>query len=270
MMPVGTSSAQRLVLNIGAAPIALYIEDPSFADLMRERYGDFVEAQGPACAEVEVQLAEAQSGDPDQEMQVVRDGRLWRMERGDLRAEFDSDTNRGVIRQTANPYAIDSALRVIHTLLLSNQGGFLLHAASAIRNDKAYVFSGVSGAGKTTIARLAPPDATLLTDEASYLRPEDGGYFAYGTPFAGELARIGEPAKAPVEKLLLLAKGPENRLDRVPTSAAARLLMRNILFFARDAAAVARVFNSACDFVARVPVYVLTFFPSPEVWNLIG
>ena len=269
-MPVSTSPAQRLVLNIGMAPIALHIEDPDFADLMRERYGGFVEAQGPACAEVEVRLVEAQNGDPEQEMQVVRDGRLWRLERGDLRAEFDSETNRGVIRQAANPYAIDSALRVIHTLLLSKQGGFLLHAASAIRNRKAFVFSGISGAGKTTISRLAPADVTLLTDEVSYLRPMDAGYVAFGTPFAGELARIGEPAQAPIEKLLLLAKGRENRFDRVPPPEAARLLMRNILFFARDPAAVARVFDSACDFVARVPVYVLSFYPSSEVWDLIG
>jgi ABC-type multidrug transport system ATPase subunit len=62
------------------------------------------------------------------------------------------------IEQTINPFSLDSVLRILHTLLLAREGGFLLHASSAIRNGSAFLFSGVSGAGKTTMARLAPPD----------------------------------------------------------------------------------------------------------------
>ena len=114
------------------------------------------------------------------------------MERGDFRAEWEPSTGKGRIRQSANPYSIDAVLRIVHTLVLARQGGFLLHSASAIRNGKAFLFAGVSGAGKTTISRLAPADATLLTDEISYVRKQDEDYFAFGTPFTGELAKLGE------------------------------------------------------------------------------
>jgi len=70
-------------------------------------------------------------------------------------------TGRGRVRQNANPYSLDSVLRILHSLILAERGGFLLHAASAICNGRAYLFSGVSGAGKTTMTRLAPPDITL-------------------------------------------------------------------------------------------------------------
>ena len=73
-----------------------------------------------------------------------------------------------------------------------------------------FLFAGVSGAGKTTISRLAPADVTLLTDEISYLRRNGEGYVAYGTPFAGELAKVGENIRAPLAALYLLAQGPEN------------------------------------------------------------
>ena len=63
----------------------------------------------------------------------------------------------GIFVQSANPYSIDAALRIIHSLILARQGGLLVHAASAVRNGKAFLFAGVSGAGKTTISRLAPP-----------------------------------------------------------------------------------------------------------------
>jgi hypothetical protein len=161
-------------------------------------------------------------------------------------------------------------LRIVHTLILAHEGGFLLHSAGAIRNGRAFLFSGVSGAGKTTISRLAPSDATLLTDEVSYIRRDDAGYRACGTPFAGELARVGENCSAPIASLFFLKQGPENKIGPIEKSEAIRRLMRNILFFAEDANLVESVFQSACDFVERVPVQRLTFTPDSRIWNLIG
>jgi len=43
--------------------------------------------------------------------------------------------------QNANPYSLDSVLRILHSLILAERGGFLLHAASAICNGRAYLFS---------------------------------------------------------------------------------------------------------------------------------
>jgi hypothetical protein len=161
-------------------------------------------------------------------------------------------------------------LRILHTLILAQEGGFLLHAASAIRNGRAFLFAGVSGAGKTTLSRLAPPDVTLLTDEISYVRCSGDVYRACGTPFAGELARVGENCSAPLAGLFLLAKGAENSVESVSRAEATRSLLRNILFFAEDQELVKRVFASACTFVDRVPVRRLTFFPDHRVWNLIA
>ena len=161
-------------------------------------------------------------------------------------------------------------LRIVHTLILAKQGGFLVHAASAIRGGRAFLFAGVSGAGKTTISRLAPSDAILLTDEISYVRRDGNAYRACGTPFAGELARVGENQSAPLAALFLLEKGPENRIERVAPPEAVRMLLRNILFFAEDAELVNLVFRSACEFVERVPMRRLIFVPDERVWEMIG
>lgn len=71
--------------------------------------------------------------------------------------------------------------------MLTGVGGFLLHAASTISRGRGALFSGVSGAGKSTIISLARPHVMRLTDEISYIRKIDGAFRASGTPFSGEL-----------------------------------------------------------------------------------
>lgn len=250
-------------------PILLHMQDDSFRRLLARRYAGFVESDATPRFEFDIELTPPSRKAPDEDVQVNLRNGTWRLQRGDFRAQWDPGAGRGRIRQSANPYAIDSVLRIVHTLILAREGGFLLHSAGAIRNGRAFLFSGVSGAGKTTISRLAPPDVTLLTDEVSYIRRVDGCYLACGTPFAGELARVGENCSAPIDSLFFLKQGPENKIETMSKPEIVRRLMRNILFFADDSKLVRNVFQSACDFVERVPVQRLTFTPDSRVWNLI-
>jgi len=270
-LPELTAEVERLslVIAIGGMPIRVHTTDTAFLAMLEHRYAGFVGSPQSVEAEFDVDLVQPRFADPDADVRVTcRSGR-WSLTRGDFRAEWDPATRRGWIRQSANPYSIDAVLRIVHSLLLARQGGLLLHSASAIRNGRAFLFSGVSGAGKTTISRLAPADATLLTDEISYVRKHDNGYMAFGTPFTGELAKLGENVSAPVAVLYLLAQGQENRIDPLPSGEAARSLLANVLFFAEDEQLVQAAFHAAFDFASRVPVSRLTFVPDARVWELI-
>lgn len=262
-------ASHQITVEIGGMPIRLCTQDDSFRRLLARRYAGFVDSATPPRFEFDIELTTPSRQAPDEEVRVEMRGGTWQMRRGDFRAHWDPTACRGHIRQSANPYSIDSVLRIVHTLILAREGGFLLHSAGAIRNRRAFLFSGVSGAGKTTISRLAPPDVTLLTDEVSYIRRVDDGYRACGTPFAGELARVGENCSAPIASLFFLEQGPENLIEFMAKAEAIRRLMRNILFFAADPALVENVFRSACEFVERVPVQRLTFTPDSRVWGMI-
>ncbi len=270
-MPELTAEVERfsLVIAIGGMPIRVNTTDPDFLAMLEGRYSGFLGSSENAEVEFEVDLVRPGFADPAAEVRVTHRMGRWSLTRGDFRAEWEPASQRGWIRQSANPYSIDAVLRIVHSLVLARQGGFLLHSASALRNGKAFLFAGVSGAGKTTISRLAPPDATLLTDEISYVRKHDAGYVAFGTPFTGELAKLGENVSAPVAALYLLAQGPENRIDPVAPGEAARSLLANVLFFAEDEELVRAAFHSAFEFVSRVPVSRLTFVPDARVWELI-
>jgi hypothetical protein len=54
-----------------------------------------------------------------------------------------------------------------------------------------------------------------LTDEISYVLRQGDQYVAFGTPFTGELAKLGENVSASISALYLLAKGNGNRVDPV-------------------------------------------------------
>ena len=256
-------------VEIGGIPIFLRSGNLEFCRMIEQRYAGFVNPLASAEYEFEIDL-NPPSAPSDEDARVWKKDKLWFFERGDFHAEWDSRTRRGWVRQAPNPYAIDTVLRIVHSLVLAEEGGFLLHAASAIRSDRSFVFTGVSGAGKTTISRLAPPDAAVLTDEISYIRRHPGGYRAYGTPFAGELARRGENLSAPFGAVYFLEKGPVNSIAPIEGRAATRALLRNILFFCHDERLVQRVFDSACEFVSRVAVARLIFMPDERVWRLIG
>ena len=280
-MPLLTTSESRssqlitgvdrlsLVIEIGGMAVRVSTTDPGFLAMLQERYAGFVSASDNTEMDFDLDLAQARFGDPEADVRVTQRLGRWRLERGDFRAEWDPASRTGKIRQSANPYSIDAVLRIVHSLVLARQGSFLLHAASAIRNGRVFLFAGVSGAGKTTISRLAPADATLLTDEISYVRKQNNGYVAFGTPFTGELAKLGENVSAPIAALYLLEQGPENRIEPVAAADATRGLLANLLFFAEDQELVQLAFHAACEFVSRVRVSRLTFVPDSRVWEMI-
>jgi len=260
-----------VVVDVGDVPVALSTGDPALATVLQRRFHRFLTSSTSPDFHFDIDVIpdDDEDDDRDADLQVRAEGGLWRLRRGDFHAEWDPGTRRGWIRQRLSPYAADSVLRIVHTLLLSRARGFLLHASSVVRNGRAYLFTGPSGAGKTTIARLAPGDAVVLTDEISYVRRIGDRYMAYGTPFAGEFSESGEPLSAPVAAVFGLAWASDPSHERLTEGAAVQMLMRNILFFAADPALTGHLLETACDFAGAVPAFRLAFAPDARVWTTI-
>ena len=260
----------RADIAIGGLQVGVRSASRELIGMLESRYAGFLAAAGPAHFEFDVEVGPTREDEPDEDVRVFRDGALWRIERGDFRAQLDTAARRGNIRQSANPYSLDSVLRIVHTLVLAHEGGFLFHAASVVLDGRALLFAGASGAGKTTLSRLAPANATLLSDEVSFVRRAGDGYLAHGTPFAGELARPGENVSAPLAAIYLLEQGARNEIVPVPAAEALRAVLANVLFFARDDELVRAVLDSAANLVERVPVRRLRFVPQVSVWDAIA
>lgn len=114
------------------------------------------------------------------------------------------------VRSIPSPlrYPVDQ-LVLLHHLAL--RGGVIVHAAGVVLEGRAYALCGVSGAGKTTVARAfiaAGLGERLLSDDRLIVRRSpEGGYLAWGTPWPGD-ARVARNAGAPLAALVFLAQEP--------------------------------------------------------------
>ncbi len=155
----------------------------------------------------------------------------------------------------------ETFLRAATAGVLSRQGGALLHASSAIVRSAdgdaaAFVFAGLSGAGKTTLVE-GLGDGAFLSDDQSLLTHEADGFNAWGSPFAGMAARRIGPIRAPLRALCVLAsdRGDSTAVTRLDANQAVRALMRHVCSFERTAAEAERALAFAHTIAREVSVF---------------
>jgi len=147
--------------------------------------------------------------------------------------------------------------------ILSRRRALVLHACAVEIDGRALVFTGHSGAGKSTIAEIAESaGGRVMSDDRTILAVDEGGEVrAYGTPWHGSFRR-GQPTSAPVAGIFLLMQAGDNRVvPLAPVPAFGELFTRTIQPTVLDAE-VDMVIRSAEHIVARVPVGVLRFLPN--------
>lgn len=128
--------------------------------------------------------------------------------------------------------SIDAIARIAGALLYVERNSFLIHGSSIIHNGKGYLFTGVSGSGKSTIAELS--GATVLNDEISLIQVSpDGDVFVQGTPFYGDLKK-GENKRAPLCGMYLLQQSDQTFIEKVEEVKQHLCLLRNIIYFQTD------------------------------------
>lgn len=180
-------------------------------------------------------------------------------------AFFSKDLTRGTVKMVpfdvTTPYPLQYPLdEVILNMLLPRHGGVELHACGLVdRNGNGYLFAGNSGAGKTTTARLWQNDAAeILSDDRIVVRPHDGEWWMYGTPWHGE-AEICSSSRAPLRRIFLLDQAKSNFVTPAsPAAAVARLLACAFPPF-HDASGLSAIAGTLATIVNDVPVERFAF-----------
>jgi hypothetical protein len=254
-------------LRIAEIGLAIETRGDALASLLVDRYAGFVAPRAPADWRIRLAIGAAgRRGGED--VEVAGEGGRFRLERHDFTGIVDIAERAASLEvAVAREVTVDSALRVVMSLVLAAEGGLLVHAASLARGERGYVFAGPSGSGKTTLARLS--GATLLSDELSIVRWCADAVTCHGTPFWGELARGGDNRTTRLAGLYRLRKAARHARRPLARAAALGALLENVMWFSRDAAAVGRVVDVAGAIIERVPSYELEFRRDAGFWAVV-
>ena len=160
-------------------------------------------------------------------------------------------------------------------------GGLMLHATAADVDGRGIVCAGVSGVGKSTIAKLLHAvGATVLTDEHPVVRqwPAPDGevrsiqpaaaFRVHGSPWPSA-AGFARHACAPLQRIYFLEHGAENRLTPLtPREAFTRFIPVAMIPW-HDATFFDPCLQTLESLLRIVPCAVLSFRPTSEVVDLI-
>ena len=183
-------------------------------------------------------------------------------------ARVEADGDAVHFSGVRHEYALDSLLRMYLSWALLPQNGFLLHAASVLRNGKAYIFVGRSGAGKSTVASLSPR-GSVLTDEISLIERVDGAWRAFGTPFWGEFRADGMNTSAPVAGIFRLLQSRENRVEPLRPTELLKSLLPCILFFSSNRSDNELLLQILVAASREVAGYNLQFQKNRSFWEVL-
>ncbi|MCR4829040.1 MAG: hypothetical protein K5864_06215 [Bacteroidales bacterium] len=140
-----------------------------------------------------------------------------------------------------------------------------IHTSTILYHDKAVLFLGESGTGKSTHTRLwlnTIPGCRLLNDDSPFLNASS--LEVYGSPWSGK-THCYLKEKAPIAALVRLRQALENKICRLSTLEAFAALQPSLppAFFTVDQCRD-RALRFVADVVGRVPVYRLDCLPDAE------
>jgi len=278
------AGAARFGLNLSTIRIEIEGLHASLADDLRARYGPYGDEGVPReGAALRIRFAREERDyfiePPDvaefNPVWLACDDRQVRYMGHQLAGWFDTKARRGEILLTRGAFepelrAIENYLRCAVAWCAAERGGALVHAASAVRNGKAYLFYGESGAGKSTLSAVSRR-GRVVSDDLSLLLPRpEGGLDLIGSPFRGTYEE-GEPVvgRFPLAAGFRIVKDVRAEVRSVPRAVAFGQLVGNLTFVAEAFRERPDLFASIEAAFAVVPLNHLHFAKDDSFWDAI-
>ena len=143
--------------------------------------------------------------------------------------------------------------------LLLDFNGFGLHSSAVALNNKAVLFSGPCGTGKSTHANLwqqnfGSDKALILNDDKPVLRFIENTFYVYGTPWSGK-SDLNLNLKVPLQAIVFLEQAAENNIRLLTNKEALKLLIYQSLRPNSDQDKMIKLLTLLDHLLNKIPVY---------------
>lgn len=150
--------------------------------------------------------------------------------------------------------------------LTSVNADIMIHASGVYYNGRGYLFSGVTGRGKTTMASLWDNiGAHVIHDDRLIIRNIDGLFRMYNTPVYND----DVPRNAPVDKIFLIEHGDENKMVILREASSVSHVISNCIQHNYSQDMIARFLGSVSMMCSKIQIATLSFKPDRSIIEYI-
>lgn len=170
-----------------------------------------------------------------------------------------------------NPFKlfyIEQFIRVVTAVEVFKKGGFLVHSAGLIKGGKGYLFSGNSGAGKTTICRITK-DCEVLNDDLVILYPDNENWIICSTPFTNPTQVKPGIGKGRLDKVIHLKQANQHKVRDLSFHEALAVFMSHLPVISLAPQFSTTLFERCVDIIQKAVVKELSFLPDDGFWRLL-
>ncbi len=160
-------------------------------------------------------------------------------------------------------YPLDGLILYYLTVI---HGNIMIHASGVYYKGQGYLFSGISGSGKSTMAKLwTMTGVKIIHDDRLIIRKEGMGYMMYNTPVYDN----DEPRESWLDRIYVIEHGKENKLKTLREAESVSSMMANCIQHNWNTEIIAGLLDSVSDLSAAVPVARYFFKPDKSAIEYI-
>ncbi len=177
----------------------------------------------------------------------------------------------GICNKSNIPYSLDPFFHPFGILLLQYivhlEKGFILHASAIAYKKKGFLFTAISGTGKTTMAKLwQSKGASIINDDRIIVRPENNTQIISNTPmpYYNDYNKSVELAK-----LFIIKQSPTNYIKPLSTLQGTLAILGNCMQYQFDETQVKERLDYIEQAVTKCSVFEIGFKPDTSIVDLI-
>ena len=176
---------------------------------------------------------------------------------------------RKPVHQTENEH-IFHAIRFFFLYLAGMHGLFALHSASILYKEKAWLFSGHSGMGKSTHTALWHDliGTPYLNGDLNLIGIKDGHYQVCGIPWCGT-SGIFTTKTYPLGGIILLGRASDDHLETLDDTLKTLRVMQRLISPSWTAEGLERNLDFAAELSREIPIFHLCCTKNPSAVDVI-